>query len=89
MTGRSPTYVAVVRPGERALYRMLKDYLETRGLVEVVWDRRVGERRTPGERRRAHRADARESRRRAERRETLPRERADQLGFFISRRRSS
>ncbi len=88
MTGRRPPYVAVVRPGERELYGMLRDYLETRGLVEVVWDRRLGERRSPADRRRSRRGGTPESRRRAERRERLPRERADQLGFFIARRRS-
>lgn len=87
MTSRRPPYVAVVRPGERELFRMLKDYLEARGLVEVVWDRRVGDRRGPADRRKAHRGDAPETRRRAERRERLPRERAEQLGFFIARRR--
>lgn len=87
MTGRHPPYIAVVRPGERELFRILKNYLEARGLVEVVWDRRAGERRTLGERRKARQTSPVAQRRRAERREPPP-GRVEQLGFFISRRRS-
>ena len=86
-TDRRPPYIAVVRPGERELFRMLKNYLEARGLVHVVWDRRVGERRARGERRTSRQTSPEAQRRRTERRDPPP-STVEQLGFFISRRRS-
>lgn len=73
-------YIAVVRRGETGVYRMLKEYLETRGLVAVTWDRRVGERRA--------RADAPPhgaERRRADRRAPARDAARPTLGFFIAR----
>ena len=40
-----PRYLAVVRRGETEVYRILKEYLEARGLAQVVWDRREEQRR--------------------------------------------
>ena len=40
-----PRYLAVVRRGETEVYRILKEYLEARGVVQVVWDRRAEQRR--------------------------------------------
>ena len=55
-------YIAVVRRGETEVYRLLKEYLQARGVAEVVWDSRESERRfqaeatpNPGERRRSDR----------------------------------
>ncbi|MBI3455654.1 MAG: hypothetical protein HY002_07690 [Candidatus Rokubacteria bacterium] len=77
-------YIAVVRRGETEVYRTLKEYLETRGLVEVTWDRRVGERRfragAP-----PHGADRRCADRRAPALDGSRRA----LGFFIARSRGA
>ncbi len=42
--GRS---VAVVRRGETEVFQTLQDRLAELQLAEVIWDRRVGDRRTP------------------------------------------
>ena len=77
----APPYLAVVRRGETEVYRMLKDYLGRRGLVDVVWDRRVGERRRATRPRTAG-AD----RRAGDRRRDPPRHPAYRtLGFFLVR----
>ncbi len=75
-----PRYLAVVRHGETEVYRVLKEYLEARGLVQVVWDRRVGERRF----RSAPASEAAE-RRRSDRRGPASDLSARTLGFFIAR----
>ena len=75
-----PRYVAVVRRGEREVYRLLKEYLEARGVADVVWDRRVGERRLESE----AAADTRQ-RRRGGRRGPPPGAASRALGFFIAR----
>jgi hypothetical protein len=84
-TGAAPRFVAVVRRGETEVYRLLKGYLERRGLVEVIWDRRLAERRQAippsglppgGERRRADRRSPAPARAGAYR----------LLGFFLARR---
>ena len=70
-------YIAVVRRGETAILRMLLEALGTEpGPVQVIWDRRSGERRR---RRRPSSPD----RRRGERRGPAP---ADWLtrGFFFA-----
>ena len=38
-------YLVVVPRGERATYRALQVRVTDQGLVEVIWDRRVGDRR--------------------------------------------
>jgi hypothetical protein len=77
----APRYLAVVRRGETEIYRMLKDYLGRRGLVDVVWDRRVGDRRG-NPRPQAPAAD----RRSGDRRRDPPHEpTARTLGFFLIR----
>ncbi len=76
---RPPRYLAVVRRGETEVYRVLKEYLEARGVAQVVWDRRVGERRFAGQR-----ASGSE-RRRSDRRGPAPDRSARTLGFFIAR----
>jgi hypothetical protein len=74
-------YLAVVRRGETAVYRLLKEYLEARGLVQVVWDRRVAERRrAPAVSAAGHR-----ERRRGQRREPRPEASSRTLGFFLAR----
>ncbi len=100
MTRAAPPYIAVVRRGEREVYRTLKDYLEARGVAEVVWERRVGDRRTRAERRvqgeaarpeeeRRARREAGATDRRAEDRRFAPLgTRVEVLGFFIARRTS-
>jgi hypothetical protein len=75
---KSPRYIAVVRRGETEVYRILKEYLEARGLVEVVWDRRLDDRR--------HRdTSAPEERRNRDRRGATPTASTRALGFFIAR----
>lgn len=76
----APRYLAVVRPGETEVYRMLKEYLGSRGLVEVVWDRRGGERRRPTAR------SAAAAERRGGDRRSAPRDASYRtLGFFLAR----
>lgn len=41
----TPPYIAVVPLGEHRTYRTLADSVKDQGLVEVIWDRRVRERR--------------------------------------------
>jgi hypothetical protein len=53
-------YLMVVRHGEVGVFRSLKGRLEAPGQLQVIWDRRAGERRTvaggiPDERRRQDR----------------------------------
>jgi hypothetical protein len=38
-------YLVVVPRGERATFRALEERVSSQGLVEIIWDRRVGERR--------------------------------------------
>ncbi|HEV8674119.1 MAG TPA: hypothetical protein VGX21_08735 [Methylomirabilota bacterium] len=73
-----PRYIAVVRRGETEVYRMLKEYLEARGLAEVIWDRRVADRRLQPD-------PAAAERRRGERRGPPPGASSRALGFFIAR----
>ncbi len=75
----APRYLAVVRRGETEVYRLLKEYLEARGLAQVVWDRRVGERRFAGP------GAADSERRRSDRRGPASDPSARTLGFFIAR----
>jgi hypothetical protein len=42
-------YLMIVRRGETSLFRSLKVQLEAPGQLQVIWDRRVGERRTQAE----------------------------------------
>jgi hypothetical protein len=79
---RPPRYLAVVRRGETEVYRILKQYLEARGLIEVVWDRRQGERRGPGPTAPAG-ADA--ERRRRDRRAAGSALSLQTIGFFLVR----
>ncbi|MBI4014316.1 MAG: hypothetical protein HY359_18510 [Candidatus Rokubacteria bacterium] len=76
---RPPRYLAVVRRGETGVYRVLKEYLEARGVAQVVWDRRVGERRFAGP------GAADSERRRSDRRGPASNPSARTLGFFIAR----
>ncbi len=39
-------YLMIVRHGETGVFRSLKGRLEAPGQLQVIWDRRVGERRT-------------------------------------------
>jgi hypothetical protein len=39
-------YLMIVRHGETAVFRSLKGRLEAPGQLQVIWDRRAGERRT-------------------------------------------
>ncbi|HEV8309394.1 MAG TPA: hypothetical protein VGW35_17175 [Methylomirabilota bacterium] len=79
MTAAPPRYLAVVRRGETDVYRLLKQYLEARGIAHVVWDRRTEERRRASD---AGRPD----RRRGERRGPARGAGGHALGFFIARR---
>jgi hypothetical protein len=47
---RAP-YLAVVRRGNTKVYEFLKEPFEAQGLVEVVWERRIADRRREGRRR--------------------------------------
>lgn len=76
---RVPRYLAVVRRGETEVYRILKEYLEARGLLQVVWDRR-GE-----QRRRSAGPSAASDRRRADRRRPTHDVAYRTLGFFLAR----
>jgi len=72
-------YLAIVRRGETEVYRLLKTYLEARGVAQVMWDRRVGERRLAGQ-------GASDSERRGgDRRGPAADLSARTLGFFIAR----
>lgn len=74
-------YIAVVRRGETEIYRLLKEYLEARGVAEVVWDRRAGERRLA-----AGAPQSLDERRRTDRRRTpVGLGTSQALGFFITR----
>ncbi len=73
-----PRYLAVVRRGETEVYRLLKEYLEARGLVQVVWDRRE-------EKRESARPVADSDRRRADRRGSTHDVAYRTLGFFLAR----
>ena len=42
-------YLMIVRRGEASIFRSLKARLEAPGQLQVIWDRRVGERRTQAE----------------------------------------
>jgi hypothetical protein len=42
-----PPSFAIVRRGETETFRMLKEQLEEPEVVDVIWDRRSGERRVP------------------------------------------
>jgi len=71
------SYVAIVRRGETAVFRMLLRALDVQpGLVQVIWDRR-------GADRRQRRAAAPRNRRRTERR-TPPPPTWRTLGFFFA-----
>jgi hypothetical protein len=76
---RPPRYIAIVHRGETETYRMLKDYLEARGVAAVVWDRRVGDRRGPESPRTTG------ERRSRDRRVAAPTDPRHPLGFFIAR----
>ena len=45
----TPRYLAVVGRGNTARFRFLQEYLAGPGFVEVIWDRRVQERRNAKE----------------------------------------
>jgi hypothetical protein len=77
--GGAPRYIAVVRRGESEVYQLLKEYLEARGVAEVVWERRAGDRRFRA------RASAASAERRGADRRGSPRGAATPLGFFIAR----
>lgn len=77
----APRYLAVVRRGETEEYSILKDYLGRRGVIDVVWDRRVGERR-----RAARPPTTGPERRGRDRRQGPQRDLASRpLGFFLVR----
>jgi hypothetical protein len=65
-----------VRRGQAEIYRTLKADLEERDVVEVIWDRRVGDRRRSGE-------TWSDERRRTERRGTAP-EMWFTFGFLVA-----
>jgi hypothetical protein len=69
-------YIAIVRRGETATLRMLLESLNGPGPVQVIWDRRSGERRR---RRRATSPD----RRRGERRSPAPQGWLAEGYFFV------
>jgi hypothetical protein len=73
-------YLAVVHRGETEVYRILKEYLEARGLVQVVWDRREEQRRGGAEP-----SAAQSDRRRADRRGPTHDVAHRTLGFFLAR----
>ncbi len=80
-TSSRPRYLFVVRSGEFEVYRILRERLEEPGLVEVIWDRRVRERRTVV-------VPVEHERRRGERRGPPPATWATQ-GFLLARRESN
>jgi hypothetical protein len=72
-----PRYLAVVRRGETEVYRILTEYLEARGLVQVVWDRREDQGGSP--------AAAASERRHTERQGPAHDVAYRTLGFFLAR----
>jgi hypothetical protein len=48
---RAP-YLAIVRRGNTKVYEFLKEQFEAQGLMEVIWERRVGDRHRRARRRR-------------------------------------
>jgi len=72
-----PRYIAVVRPGHSEIYEFLRHF-EAANFTELVWDRRIGERRDPS-------GTATPDRRAGERR-TIPPPTWDALGFVLTPR---
>jgi len=72
---RRPPYLAVVRQGHDEVFEFLRHFQES-NLTEVLWDRRVGDRRASEE-------SAEPERRRSERR-SLPSPTWDALGFVLA-----
>lgn len=68
-------HLAIVQRGRAGVYETLKERFEAGTLVEVIWDRRVAERR------RAHRPVSRERRQRERRR--APPEAWTVMGFAL------
>jgi DNA-binding NtrC family response regulator/tetratricopeptide (TPR) repeat protein len=69
-------HLAIVRRGEAELFQTLTEHLEALGLRQVVWDRRVAERRGAG-------ASLDADRRQGERRRATP-DAWDRLGFLFA-----
>jgi hypothetical protein len=73
----TPPYLAVVPRGHPRIYRTLVESVRHQGLVEVIWDRRVGERRV--------RQDAVPAQRRLGERRRPPHD-TWELGFILASR---
>jgi hypothetical protein len=74
-----PRYIAVVRPGHREIYEFLRHF-EAANYTELVWDRRVADRRGA--------AGTATPNRRAKERRGLPSPTWDGLGFVLAPRRA-